>query len=120
MHASLNSLAALPGNEALPHGTVRLGPAAADAGQGSERHAMAGQGVFDQILSSPFVTSASRVFVSLAEIDPNGDRKPFMGAAPLKVYNVVPKDDHTVHLRIDIDWPEELAVVANFFYVNES
>ncbi|EFL34846.1 predicted protein [Streptomyces viridochromogenes DSM 40736] len=81
---------------------------------------MAGQGVFDQILPMRFVTSASRVYVSLAEIDPNGDRKPFMGAAPLKVYNVVPKDDNTVHIRIDIDWPEELVVVASVFYFNGS
>lgn len=103
-----------------PDGVVLLGDASAGPTQGADRFAMAGQGVFDQILPMRFVTSASRVYVSLAEIDPNGDRKPFMGAAPLKVYNVVPKDDNTVHIRIDIDWPEELVVVASVFYFNGS
>ncbi|MGV9315804.1 hypothetical protein ACWDR0_27000 [Streptomyces sp. NPDC003691] len=108
------------GPEKWPDGVVSLGPTAASGpDQGTDRVALSGQGVFDQIVPTlPFITSTSRVFVSLAEIDPNGDRKPFMGAAPLKVYNVVPKDDHTVHLRIDIDWPEELVVVASIAYFN--
>ncbi|MFF3552007.1 hypothetical protein ACWD4V_27265 [Streptomyces tsukubensis] len=110
-----------PGAEKWPSGVVRLDPAVSSGGpeQGTDRVAIAGQGVFETFVTTmPFITSNSRVFVSLAEIDPNGDRKPFMGAAPLTVHNVVARDDHTLQLRLEINWPEELVVVASIAYFN--
>jgi hypothetical protein len=58
----------------------------------------------------------SQVSVTITEIDGNGN--PFLGAATMQIYNVVPLDDGTITVKFDVNWGELLRVQFNFIIVN--
>jgi hypothetical protein len=62
------------------------------------------------------VLSNSQVAVSITEV--NQDDVPFLGSAKMGILNVVPKDDGTITVRGNIDWPSPLRCMLNFIIVN--
>jgi len=62
------------------------------------------------------VFANSQVSVTMTEIDNNGT--PFLGAATMQIYNVVPQQDGTITVRFNVDWSEQLRVQFNFIIVN--
>jgi hypothetical protein len=40
---------------------------------------------------------------------------PFMGSATMTIHNIVPHDDGTLLIRLEIDWPSPLDVRIQFF-----
>ena len=62
------------------------------------------------------VFANSQVSVTMTEVDNNGT--PFLGAAAMQVFNVVPQDDGTITVRFNVDWDEMLRVQFNFIIVN--
>ncbi|MEU3960788.1 hypothetical protein AB0F42_13330 [Streptomyces buecherae] len=93
------------------------GAVAAGAQQGAAGYNIRGQGIFNRDLGAPNVNASSRVFVSVAEINP-ADNKPFLGGGRITVHNVVPHDDGSVTIRVEVDAPRELPVRASLFYYN--
>ncbi|MFI8435094.1 hypothetical protein ACIGJO_15270 [Streptomyces sp. NPDC079020] len=92
-------------NDALP----RMGAAA---------YSLHGSGIFNADLGQPGVDASSRVFVSVSEVNP-ADRKPFLGGAVMTVHNVVPHDDGSVTIRVEVkDAPQDLPIKASLFYFN--
>ena len=62
------------------------------------------------------VFANSQVSVTMTEIDNNGT--PFLGAATMQIFNVVPQDDGTITVKFNVDWSEFLRVQFNFIIVN--
>lgn len=62
------------------------------------------------------VFANSQVSVTMTEIDNNDI--PFLGAATMQVFNVVPQDDGTITVKFNVDWPDFLRVQFNFIIVN--
>jgi hypothetical protein len=62
------------------------------------------------------VFANSQVSVSMTELDNNDT--PFLGAATMQVYNVVPQDDGTITVKFNVDWHARLRVQFNFIIVN--
>lgn len=62
------------------------------------------------------VRSDSQVSVSITEL--NQDDVPFLAAADMSIWNVVPKDDGTISVRGNIDWPSPLRCRLNFIIIN--
>ncbi len=62
------------------------------------------------------VFANSQVSVTMTEIDNNGT--PFLGAATMQIFNVVPQDDGTITVKFNVDWSELLRVQFNFIIVN--
>ncbi|PFV97155.1 hypothetical protein COL21_12580 [Bacillus thuringiensis] len=70
---------------------------------------LSGHGVFERALSLPGVNSTSIVVASITEVAIiDGQVKPKQGSASMQIYNVVPRDDGTVSIRGNIDWPNDL------------
>jgi hypothetical protein len=62
------------------------------------------------------VFADSQVSVTMTEIDNNGI--PFLGAATMQIYNVVPQQDGTITVKFNVDWSDSLNVQFNFIIVN--
>jgi hypothetical protein len=62
------------------------------------------------------VFANSQVSVTMTEVDNNDT--PFLGAAPMQVFNVVPQQDGTVTVLFNVGWSESLRVLFNFIIVN--
>jgi hypothetical protein len=62
------------------------------------------------------VFANSQVSVTMTEIDNNGT--PFLGAATMQIFNVVPQNDGTITVKFNVDWSEMLRVQFNFIIVN--
>ena len=62
------------------------------------------------------VNAGSQVAVSVCERDTNS--VPFLGSARMSVANVVPRNDGSVDVRWQVDWPQQLPVRLNFIIVN--
>jgi hypothetical protein len=62
------------------------------------------------------VFANSQVSVTMTEIDNNGT--PFLGAATMQIYNVVPQEDGTITVKFNVDWSDFLNVQFNFIIVN--
>ncbi len=58
----------------------------------------------------------SQVSVTITEVDRNGT--PFLGAATMQVYNVIPQDDGTITVKFNVDWGSPLQILLNFIIVN--
>ncbi|MFC0842594.1 hypothetical protein ACFH04_02440 [Streptomyces noboritoensis] len=93
------------------------GDVAALQKQGAAAYFLRGQGIFNRDLSQPNVDANSRVFVSATELNP-ADNKPFLGGGRITVHNVVPHDDGSVTIRVEVDAPQELPIRASLFYFN--
>lgn len=79
-----------------------------------------GAGTFD--IAFPFGTNIinrhSHCVVSICELSqPPGEALdyPFIGAATMRVHNVAPQDDGTLHVRFEINWDSTLNWRATFF-----
>lgn len=61
----------------------------------------------------------SHVLANICEVSqPEGQREldfPFMGNATMGIHNIVPHDDGTLLIRLEIDWPSPLNVRIQFF-----
>jgi hypothetical protein len=62
------------------------------------------------------VFANSQVSVTMTELDNNG--RPFLGAATMQVFNVVPQPDGTVTVKFNVDWSDSITVQFNFIIVN--
>lgn len=62
------------------------------------------------------VFADSQVSVTMTELDNNGT--PFLGAATMQIFNVVPQADGTITVRFNVDWSDFLTVQFNFIIVN--
>jgi hypothetical protein len=62
------------------------------------------------------VFSNSQVSVTMTEVDNNGT--PFLGAASMQVFNVVPQEDGTITVKFNVGWSESIRVLFNFIIVN--
>jgi hypothetical protein len=62
------------------------------------------------------VFSNSQVSVTMTEVDNNGT--PFLGAATMQVFNVIPQQDGTVTVKYNVNWSESIRVLFNFIIVN--
>ncbi|MEU2511183.1 hypothetical protein [Streptomyces syringium] len=63
---------------------------------------------------SDLITPQTRVFISVSE--GRGNTK-FLGDASMTVENVAPGNGEVL-FRLFIDWPTNLGIVADFFFVN--
>ncbi|MFD6892709.1 hypothetical protein [Streptomyces sp. NPDC059957] len=106
-----------PRQENQPNASEPVKHAASGPSQGADSFALSGKGIFDSTVPMRFVNHTSRVFVSLAELY-SVDRTPFMGGANIRVLNVVPKDGGEVEIRVEVEYPEELPLLASVFYFN--
>jgi len=62
------------------------------------------------------VFANSQVSVTITEVARNGI--PFLGAATMQIFNVVPQDDGTITVKFNVDWSDELDLLFNFIIVN--
>jgi hypothetical protein len=62
------------------------------------------------------VFANSQVSVTMTELDNNGT--PFLGAATMQVFNVVPQADGTITVKFNVDWSDFLIVQFNFIIAN--
>lgn len=62
------------------------------------------------------VFANSQVSVTMTEVDNNGT--PFLGAASMQVFNVVPLQDGTITVRYNVNWDSNLRILFNFIIVN--
>ncbi|MEH7457141.1 hypothetical protein V7183_07825 [Bacillus sp. JJ1127] len=70
-----------------------------------------GHGLIDRWLKLPGTTRFSAVFASITElgdIDGTHVLKPFQGSASMEILNVVPQDDGTIRVRVNILWDNDL------------
>ena len=77
--------------------------------------ALRGHGTFDCEIAFPAgaVNRHSNVLASICEVSsPAGQPlySPFLGAATMKVHNIVPRDDSKVDFRLEVDWGCDLNV----------
>ncbi len=62
------------------------------------------------------VFANSQVSVTMTEVDNNGT--PFLGAASMQIFNVVPLQDGTITVRYNVNWDSNLRILFNFIIVN--
>jgi hypothetical protein len=62
------------------------------------------------------VFANSQVSVTMTELDNNGT--PFLGAATMQIFNVVPQADGTITVKFNVDWSDFLTVQFNFIIAN--
>ena len=62
------------------------------------------------------VFADSQVSVTMTELDNNGI--PFLGAATMQVFNVVPQQDGTITVKFNVDWSDSIRVRFNFIIAN--
>lgn len=78
-----------------------------------------GNGLFDRVFTWPagVINRHSTVFANICEISqPQGEPLdfPFQGSATMQIYNIVPRDDGSVSIRIGVDWDSDLNVRLRF------
>jgi len=78
-----------------------------------------GHGVFDRVFTAPpgLINRHSTIFANICEISqPQGQPLdfPFQGAATMEIYNIVPRDDNSVAVRIGVHWDSDLNVRLRF------
>jgi hypothetical protein len=61
----------------------------------------------------------SHVLANICEVSkPEGEPEadfPFMGNATMSIHNIVPHDDGTLSVRVEVDWPSPIDVRIQFF-----
>lgn len=74
-----------------------------------------GQGVFTESVGAVDCSDDTIVTASITEL--NSNEKPFMGAARMRVMNVVPRTNHCL-VTCNVEWPHRLLIRISLLYHN--